>query len=204
MADNIVQHIINTIKNRIYGHGKGWCFTLSHFSDLDNYEAAKKALQRLCKQGVIRRIAFDLYEFPRTHPILGIADPSMDNAAKALAEKNKIKLQPTGAQAANLIGLSEQVPARMVNLTDGHYKKIKIGDSEIVFRKTLPRYMKLAGTHMGLIIEALRYFGKKNLTPELENKIQNQLQEISDKHIDKAIRFAPLWISNLLKKLRKP
>lgn len=197
------QSIVNTIKNRIYGHGMGWCFTVSHFSDLNNNEATKKALQRLCQSGEIRRIAFDLYEYPRRHPTLGQIDPSMDNAAKALAQKYKIHLQPTGAQAANLIGLSEQVPARVVYLTDGTYKKIGIGDSQIIFRKTMPRYMKLAGTHMGLIIEALRHFGKKNMTPEIENKIQKQLQQISKAQINKAIKFAPLWTCELIKKLRE-
>lgn len=203
MVKNASQTVVNTIKNRIHSHGCGWCFTISHFADLNNNEATKKALQRLCRSGEIRRIAFDLYEYPRQHPTLGLVDPSMDNAAKALAQKYKIRLQPTGAQAANLIGLSEQIPARVVYLTDGTYKKIEIGDSQIIFRKTMPRNMELAGTHMGLIVEALRYFGKKNMTLEIENKIEKQLQQISKAQINKAMKFAPLWICELIKKLRE-
>lgn len=203
MGRKSVQSIVNTIKNRIYGHGRGWCFTVSHFSNLNNNEATKKALQRLCQAGEIRRIAFDLYEYPRQHSTLGLADTSMDNAAEALAQKYKIRLQPTGAQAANLIGLSEQVPARLVYLTDGTYKKIEIGGSQIIFRKTMPRNMELAGTHMGLLVEALRYFRKKNITSKIENKIQKQLQQISKTQINKAMKFAPLWIHELIKKLRE-
>ena len=95
-----------------------------------------KALSRLTARGVIRRLARGLYEYPREHPELGTLSPDLEKVAKALAGKHRIRLQPAGAYAANLLGLSEQVPAKIVFLTDGPSRTVKIGRQEIHLRRT--------------------------------------------------------------------
>jgi len=77
--------------------------------------------------GNIRRIARGLYHYPQTHLLLGEVAPSVEAVAKALAASEQVKLQPSGAYAANLLGLSEQVPAKVVFLTSGRARKVKIG-----------------------------------------------------------------------------
>src|ERR1043165_2224712 len=75
------------------------------------------ALHRLTAQGAIRRVARGLYYVPRVHRVLGEVRPTPDAIVQALAAKHRLRVQPSGAQAANLLGLSEQVPQRLVYLT---------------------------------------------------------------------------------------
>ena len=135
----MAQNIVNAVKSRIYGHGKGWVFTPQHFSDLGSDTGVRTALSRLQKERVIRRVAQGIYDYPRTHKTLGTLSPPVEAIAKAFAEKNGAKIQASGAYAANLIGLSEQVPGRVIFLTDGPTGKLKVGKLEISFKKTAVR-----------------------------------------------------------------
>ena len=149
-----------TIKNRITEHGPGWCFTPMHFSDLGSDASIRKSLSQLEKQKFIRRLARGLYDYPRKHDTLGIIPPDLNKVAKAIAEKDGALIQPAGAHAANLVGLSTQVPGRIIFLTEAASKKVKIGNQEIIFKKTTKKNMLSAGTREGLLIQALKNLGK--------------------------------------------
>jgi hypothetical protein len=133
-----VQTIDSKLKSRIYGHGRGSVFTPNDFLDLGGRDAVDKALSRLATRGVVRRLARGLYEYPREHPELGTLSPDIEKVAKALTGKDRIRRQPAGAYATNLLGLSEQVPAKVVFLTDGPSRTVKIGRQEIQLRHTTP------------------------------------------------------------------
>jgi len=160
-----MQAIDDRLISRIYGTGRGSAFTQNDFLDLGGRDAVDKALSRLAAKGTIRRLARGLYEYPRQHPELGTLSPDIQKVAKTLAVKHRIRLQPAGAYAANLLGLSEQVPARVVFLTDGASRTIKIGRQQIQLRHTTPRNMAAATRLSGLIIQAFRYLGEKHITP---------------------------------------
>src|SRR5690606_37902064 len=98
----------------------------------------------LQKSGIIRRISWGLYEYPRQHRKLGLLPPDIQQVVKAIARKDQIKVLPSGAMAANLLGLSTQVPAKVVYLTEGLSKRIKVGKQEIVFKKTTPKNLAAA------------------------------------------------------------
>ena len=159
----MAESIVYNVKNRIIEHGRGWCFTPKHFLDLDSVTGVRSALSRLEKAKIIRRLRQGLYDYPREHPSLGVLPPKAEEVAKAISEKNGIQVQPSGAYAANLIGLSEQVPGRVVFLTNGPSKKVKIGKQEILFRTTTEKNMYPAGTKVGLVIQAFRNLGKENI-----------------------------------------
>src|SRR5258706_14930308 len=154
-----MQGIENKVLKRIYGAGVGSVLSQDDFLDLGGRAAVDKALSRLAAKGTIRRLARGLYEYPRTHPELGMLSPDIDKVAKALAGKDRIRLQPAGAYATNLLGLSEQVPAKVVFLTDGPSRtvKMKIGRQEIQLRHPPPKNMAAAGRLSGLLIQALRH-----------------------------------------------
>ena len=137
----------------------GWCFTPKHFVGIGTAAAIRQVLARLEKDHFIRRLAQGLYDYPREHDKLGLLPPQMDHIAKAISERDSIRIQPTGAYAANLIGLSEQVPGKIVYLTDGPAKKIKIGRQEVIFKKTTIKNMDSAGADIGLLIQALKHYG---------------------------------------------
>lgn len=201
MDTNINQSIETTIKSRVYGHDRGWCFTPKHFMGLGSETGIRKALSRLEAQGFIRRIRQGLYDYPHIHEKLGVIPPSVDGIAKALAQRDKTKIQPTGAYAANILGLSDQVPARVVFMTDGPPKKIKLGKLVIVFRQTTAKNMANAGTLLGLIIQAVKYIKKDYLTEKMALQLKIHLKNIDQKTLEKGIRYAPVWVGQYLMKL---
>ena len=155
------QTLSGKVVSRIHGSKRGWVFTPVHFRDLGNDSGIRKALQSLCDRGVINRLERGLYLYPKTHPTLGILSPTPDQIAQALAGKADLRIQPSGAYAANLLGLSEQVPAKAVFLTDGTNRKIKVGNHEIILKQTTPKNMATAGRTSGLVIQALRYRSRR-------------------------------------------
>src|SRR3954467_13223036 len=101
----------------IHSRGRGSVFVPADFLDIGSREAVDVALHRLARKGTIRRLARGGYDFPKEHPVLGPLQPSAEDVAQALAGRDRIRLQPAGAYAANALGLSEQVPAKARVLT---------------------------------------------------------------------------------------
>lgn len=198
---NHVQTIESKLKSRIYGHGKGSVFTPKDFLDLGGRDAVDKALSRLAARGIIRRLARGLYEYPRTHPQLGTLSPNLEKAAKALAGKHQIRLQPEGAYAANLLGLSEQVPARIVFLTDGPSRTVKIGRQEIHLRRTTPRNMAAAGRLSGLLMQAFRSLGRQHVTKQRLARLKQTLPAQERKKLIKDLPLAPAWMHPFFREL---
>jgi hypothetical protein len=194
----MAQDIIRTVKKVITGHGRGWCFTPKHFLALNSDTGVRQALSRLQREKMIRRLAQGLYEYPRLHEVLGILPPQVDQVANAIAEKNGIQIQPSGAYAANLIGLTTQVPGKIVFLTNGPSKKIKIGKQEIIFRTTTEKNMHPAGTKVGLVIQAYRNLGKDNIDDAVRARTQKFLKGSSRNEMLKNLKYAPQWIRSMI------
>ena len=113
-ARKTTQSIDSQILARIHGRGRSSVFVPGDFLDLGSREGIDLALHRLARKGTIRRLARGVYDFPKEHPVLGLISPSADTVARALAGRDRTRLQPSGAYAANILGLSEQVPAKAV------------------------------------------------------------------------------------------
>ena len=192
------QSIETAVKNRITDHGRGWCFTPMHFSDLGSDASIRKALSQLQKQNVIRRLAQGVYDYPKMHDVLGLIPPDLNEVAKAIAEKNGVQIQPAGAYAANLVGLSVQVPGRVIFLTEGPSRKVKIGNQEIIFKKATKKVMSSAGTREGLLIQALKNLGKDHIDQTACTQIAKFLKGSSEKEVRQNMKFAPAWIRALV------
>lgn len=177
------------------------CFTPKSFIHLASYDAIKKALERLVKSKEIRRVARGIYDLPYRSNLTGKEmSPDVEQVVKAIADRDGIKVHPTGAQAANLLGLSEQVPAKVVYLTNGRRKEIKIDDTKIIFKPVGHKDMNLSGSLLGLIVQALKYFGKENITEDIIKKIERLIKENPDEKMSDKIGSIPIWIAELLKK----
>jgi len=197
-VEYILQHTVNKVKSRIFGHGRGWVFGPRHFSDLGSDSAVRTALSRLQKEGIIRRIAQGIYDYPRSHKSLGLLSPTVDSVARAFAEKNAAQIQASGAYAANLIGLSEQVPGKVVFLTDGPSGRVTIGKLKISFRKTTVRNMYAAGSKEALVIQAFKFMKEQNIDRIMLKTTKKILLGTPRKKLEKNLKFAPSWIRELL------
>jgi hypothetical protein len=193
-----MKSIENKILNRIYSKGRGWCFTPKNFYDLGSPESIHIALHRLMKKGTIRRLARGLYDYPEKHSNIGLLSPKPEAIAQALSIRDNIRIQPSGAYAANILGLTEQVPAKIIFLTDGPKRRVKIGKQEIILKNTTHRYMAISGNMSAKIIHALKHIGqnyiKKNHIEYLKKKLsdEDKLQLLKDKI------YAPGWMHSII------
>ena len=195
-----LQSIDNKVISRIYGHDRGWVFTPSHFSDMGSRDAVASALRRHRQAGRIRQLARGLYDYPRIDPNLGMLTPSPDSVAKALAGRDAVRLQPSGAYAANLLGLSTQIPMKIVYLTDGRSRTVKIGNKQIALKQTTPRNMATAGRISGLVIQALKHLGQRHVDEEIIARLDRRLSADDRKQLIKDIRYAPAWIADFIRR----
>lgn len=187
---------------RIRAHGRGFVFTTKLFSSLtDDSASVRTALTRLVQKQSIRRLAHGLYDLPDVHPTLGALMPSIEKVIEAVKVSDAIEVQATGAYAANLLGLSTQIPMRIEFYTNGPKRKIQFGKQVILLKPTTPKNMIGAGTKAGLILHALRQIGKENVTDEMIKQIRCKIEEQDNKHIKKQIQFAPAWIAKIMRSL---
>lgn len=192
------------VLDRIRGRGRGWVFTPAHLIDLGSRNAVASALKRFKAAGIIRQLARGLYDYPVQDPVLGTVAPSADAIARALVVRDAIRLQPSGAYAANQLGLSEQVPSRVVFLTDGPTRKVKIAKREIILQHTTPRNMATAGRKSGTFIQALRHLGQAQVNEQVLATLRRQITDNDRSAIRKDLHHAPAWIADLLRPLTKP
>lgn len=197
-----MQSIKNKIINRIYGKGRGWCYTPKSFSDLGSPEAIRITLHRLEKKGAIRRLSRGIYEYPKKHPTIGFLSPNPDKIAEAISVRDAIRIRPSGAFAANILGLSNQVPAKIVFLTDGSGRRIKIGPREIIFKRTAPRNMAGAKSS-GTLILALKYIGKEQISQDHIKHFRESLSNHIKMKLKKDSIYAPGWICPIIDEIVK-
>jgi len=195
------QSIDSQILDSIQRRGRGSVFVPADFLDLGSREAVDIVLHRLTRKGTIRRLARGVYDFPKEHPVLGPLSPSADAVAKALAGRDRTRLQPAGAYAANVLGLSEQVPAKAVFLRDGPSRTVKIGATTIQLRRTTAKNMETAGLLSGLLIQALRELGKEHVTPERREHLKRTLPADKRRELIKDLRLAPAWMHPIFREL---
>lgn len=194
----MTEFLAEKIRNRIQQHDGGWCFTPGDFVDLANSEVVRQTLSRLHTVGVIDRLAKGVYYFPEYHSKLGKLPPKLESIIDAMQNAYHIKCQPTGAYAANLLGLSEQVPTNIVFLTDGASKKIQLGNKKIIFKRTTPKNMATAGTITGLVIQAIKFIGKAHINSTYLKHLKTHLSAEQIKILRREIFLAPAWIAKLV------
>lgn len=197
------QSIDNKILSRVKNHGMGWVFSPAHFDDLAGRATVSSVLKRHADAGTFRNLARGLYDYPKVDPQLGPLLPSTDDIAKALAGRDEIRIQPSGAYAANQLGLSTQVPMKVVYLTDGRSRTVHIGKRQIQLRQTTPKNMAAAGRISGMVIQALKHLGKDQVDDNVIAILDKRLDNVARKQLMKDIRSAPAWIADIFRKLAK-
>ncbi len=126
-----------------------------------------------------------------------------EQVAQALAGRDNLKIQPSGAYAANLLGLSDQVPAKVVFLTDGSHRKIQIGKRSIVLKRTTPKNMATAGKISGLVIQALRFIGQENIDDKVIGILKRRLSAKDKQILAADIRYVPAWVEKVVRRLQE-
>lgn len=179
---------------------RGTLFFTSDFTQLVNAKAVSKALQRLVSKREIHRVARGIYARLRKSDFGGFVYPGADDIAKAIARKDRAKIIPTGSMAMHLLGLSTQVPLKVVYFTDGSPRKINLGNQTILFKKTTPKTLAIRGELSQLAIQALREIGKDYTTDKEKERIIELLKMEKKTHLVHDTRLAPVWIQEIMRR----
>src|SRR5690606_1454621 len=169
------------------------------FQEYGSPGAVKVALHRMVKKGLLHTIARGIYTKPKFSKLLNQnVLPSAEQVAIAIAERDRARLLPTGVYAQNILGLSTQVPLKLVYLTDGSPRKINIGNRTIQFKKTSPKNLALTGEISKLVVQALKEIGRDKATDQELRKITALLKKEHIKDLKHDIALAPQWIAEIM------
>jgi hypothetical protein len=195
--------MIDTIENKILVKIKkakrGTLFFSDNFSSFGSAETIRRTLNRLVKSGEIDRVAAGIFVRPEIDKIIGKITPKIEDIADAIARRDKARIVPTGAYALNRLGLSTQVPMKIVYLTNGSARNIKVGNYTISFIRISPKNVAAIGKISRLAIQALKSIGKENITQEEVEKIQNALMNEKISYLEHDLRIAPAWIKEIIR-----
>jgi hypothetical protein len=191
---NVAHPIAEKVLARL-GSLQGRAVPARDFLDLGERAAVDQALSRLVRQGAIRRVRRGLYELPRIGKFLNeLMVQSPDELAHAWARKNGLRVVPSGAHAANLLGLSTQVPAKIVYYTNGRTRMLKLGPYSVKLLNRGPKTMDVGGRIAPLVFQALRHLGRSGATPEVIDRLRLTLSRKDKAELKDNIGYAAAWM----------
>jgi len=197
----MAQSITNAIRKRIRAMHRGAVFTPRQFANLGTRAAIDQALSRLQRSGQIRRLTRGVYEFPKIHPKIGVLSPSLEGVAKAVALRTGSRISVSGAKAANLLGLSTQVPMQNIFWTEGPSRTIRIGNQTVTLKHVAPSKMIAAGTEAGMVIQAIRSLGERGIHEVPVNTLAAKLPRPVKKAVRRLAPAAPAWSQPVLNQI---
>lgn len=192
--------IEDKILARIKWKGRGWAMTNGDFGDLAKTATIDWSLYSLKDKKVIRPLLRGIYDYPRYSDLLQeeIA-PDMELVAQAIARKFQWRIQISGSAALNYLGLSTQIPMRIIYFSDGPNRKYEIWGRSMEFKHISLKESGFSDSQSEIIIQALRELGEDRITPEVINKIRNFIPESDQNKILKDTRFITDWIHDTIK-----
>lgn len=173
------QDLKGRITNRIRRNKARRVWNPNDFLDLGSRTAVDKALQRLVHSGAIRRIDRGLYDLPRFNPLTGKPNnPDYTAVIDAVARREKARLLPDGITAANQLGLTDAVPAKVTLHTDARLRPIHLDRLVINFKPTAPSRLYWAGRPAMRIVQALHWL--HDVLPADRDSIFKRIRKILD------------------------
>lgn len=193
---------------------RGWVWTPSDFVDLGTRAAVDKALQRLVAAGELRRIDRGLYDRPRHNRLTGRpAVPDYRAVIEAVARRDQARVLIDGMTAANDLGLTTAVPARIEALVDARLRPIRLGNQEIHFRLAAPSRLHWAGRPAMRVVQALHWLKDDLSDPTERSRIVRRLRRIMADEKDGSViqddlrsglPTLPIWMQEVVRVLLAP
>lgn len=185
---------------RIEELSAGEVFVISDFSDIADTTVVRKVLSRLEEDGRVRRIMRGVYDRPEYNDFLGeYVEPVPDKVAHALARNFGWTIVPCGDTALNMLGLSTQVPAVWLYVSDGTYKEYTYNNTTIQFKRTTNKEISKISYKTALVIQALKALGKDKITDEIVKKIKAATSKEEKTAMFSEAKYATAWIYDIIK-----
>ena len=175
-------------------------FFISDYADLGSAETIRKILHEATIAGILEKAGHGIYIKPKDSRFGKVPIP-LENIAREIADRDKCEILPTGSSAANLIGLSTQVPMNLSYITTGSTRTIKIGERKISFRHASPKNFAAKGRTMPLLIQGIKEIGEENISGADYEAISRFIKKQQDPYLNEDLSLAPVWIQKIIKKL---
>ena len=198
------------ILDRLASRG-GQAWTPADFADVGPRTAVDKALQRLVAAGELRRIDRGLYDRPRQNPLTGrAAVPDYRAVIDAIARRDHIRVLIDGLTAANDLGLTTAVPAKIEAFVETRIRPIHLGNQEIRFRTATASRLFWAGRPAMRIVQALHWLKDSLQDPAEHVRLTERLQRLlADPEHGRAMRAdleagfsaLPIWMQEFIRPL---
>jgi hypothetical protein len=191
-------NISQSVADRVKDAKPGTIFFPGDLLRFGRPEAIHTTFSRLTGTKQLIRLAKGIYLKPKMDPELGPLKPSLEDLARTVAERDKVVIRPTGAYALNRLGLSTQVPTRVVFLTNGNPKNIKVGNSTLVFQKTTPKQLAVEQENIFLVIQALIALEDQAEDHQVIRQLTNVLMQENLADIREAAKLSPQRVARIL------
>ena len=187
----------------------GYVWVPSDFAQLGSRDAIDKALQRMVQAGALRRIDRGLYDRPKVNSLTKRpTTPDYRAVAEAIARRDHLRLLVDGMTAANDLGLTDAVPARVTLHTDTRPRAIQLDKLTIEFKQTAPSRLYWAGRPAMRIVQALHWL-KDTLASERSLILNKLTKVLTDPVHGTAMRqdllegfnILPAWMQSVLREL---
>lgn len=175
-------------------------FFISDYADLGAAETIRKILHEATISGVLEKAGHGIYIKPKISRFGKVPVP-LEKIAREIAARDKCQILPTGSTAANLIGLSTQVPMNLSYITTGSTRAIKIGDRKISFRHASPKNFAAKGSVIPLLIQGIKEIGAENISGVEYEAIRLFIDKQQDPYLQEDLQLAPAWIQRIIMKL---
>ena len=188
--------LTTSIKKSLASRGRGSFVFIDDFSFASS-DKVKVTLKRLADKEYLIRIDRGIYYFPKLRGDK-IINPTDIEIVKAITRHEGAKYRDNNQVVLNGIGLSEQVPMKLVILTDGlnkkiHWRRLPIAFTPDPFRNSF----KLKGNQSKLAIFALLGLGEDNITPDAIEKLKPRILLDSPKILNYNLKLSPEWIQKV-------
>ena len=191
---------LTEIKKIVNDAAIGTVFVATDFTDIADNKTVGMGLLRLEAEGLIRRVLRGVYDKPEYNEFLGeYVAPSPDKVANALARNFGWTIVPCGDTALNLLGLSTQVPAAWVYVSDGTYKEYSYDNITIKFKKTTNKEVSKLSYKTALTVQALKALGKGKIDDTVINRLRALLTEKEKKTMLDEAKAATSWVYETIK-----
>jgi hypothetical protein len=190
------EDVMQTVAEKILSEAKtlpeGALISAKEFLHLGNRAAVDQALKRLKERKELMPLFRGVYVRP-VKTRFGTRAPAAEKVIERFAATRAETVVAHGAAAANSLGLTTQVPTKLVYLTSGKSRRLKLG-AQIVEMKRAPQWMLLPAQRAGEAVRALDWIGERRAAEALTVLKQKLPQETVDELI--ALRPAlPAWMS---------
>lgn len=193
---------LKLIRDRINRSDIGTVYVAVDFVDISDKTSVNAYLARLVDEGLIRRVLRGVYDKPEYNVFLEeYVAPSPDKVANAIARNFGWTIVPCGDTALNLLGLSTQVPAAWVYVSDGTYKEYTYDNTTIQFKRTTNKEVSKLSYKTALTVQALKALSKDKIDDMVISRLGKLLTAEEKQTMLEEAKAATSWIYEYIKQI---